>query len=129
MHQNSESDTQWSVDDDARVTKLGHFMRKTSLDELPQLWNVVRGDMSLVGPRPERPHFVQRFSEEVDGYEDRHRVPVGLTGLAQVNGLRGDTSIEDRAWLDNQYIENWSAVADLAILARTAGAMVRQARE
>jgi exopolysaccharide biosynthesis polyprenyl glycosylphosphotransferase len=129
MHQNDESDTQWSVDDDARVTKIGHIMRKTSLDELPQLWNVVRGDMSLVGPRPERPHFVQRFSEEVSGYEDRHRVPVGLTGLAQVHGLRGDTSIEDRAWLDNQYIENWSAVADLAILARTAGAMVRQARE
>jgi exopolysaccharide biosynthesis polyprenyl glycosylphosphotransferase len=129
MQQNNESDTQWSVDDDARVTKIGHFMRKTSLDELPQLWNVVRGDMSLVGPRPERPHFVQRFSEEVSGYEDRHRVPVGLTGLAQVHGLRGDTSIEDRAWLDNQYIENWSAVADLAILARTAGAMVRQARE
>jgi exopolysaccharide biosynthesis polyprenyl glycosylphosphotransferase len=129
MHQNDESDTQWSVDDDARVTKIGHLMRKTSLDELPQLWNVVRGDMSLVGPRPERPHFVQRFSEEVSGYEDRHRVPVGLTGLAQVHGLRGDTSIEDRAWLDNQYIENWSAVSDLAILARTAGAMVRQARD
>jgi exopolysaccharide biosynthesis polyprenyl glycosylphosphotransferase len=129
MHQNNESDVQWSVSDDARVTKVGRFMRKCSLDELPQLWNVVRGDMSLVGPRPERPHFVQQFSEEVSGYEDRHRVPVGLTGLAQVHGLRGDTSIEDRAWLDNQYIENWSAVADLAILARTAGAMVRQARE
>ena len=129
MHQNDDSDVQWSVNDDDRVTKIGRFMRKTSLDELPHLWNVVRGDMSLVGPRPERPHFVQRFSEEVSGYEDRHRVPVGLTGLAQVHGLRGDTSIEDRAWLDNQYIENWSAVADLAILARTAGAMVRQARE
>jgi lipopolysaccharide/colanic/teichoic acid biosynthesis glycosyltransferase len=129
MQQNDESDTQWSVDEDARVTKIGSFMRKTSLDELPQLWNVVRGDMSLVGPRPERPHFVQRFSEEVSGYEDRHRVPVGLTGLAQVHGLRGDTSIEDRAWLDNHYIENWSAVSDLAILARTAGAIVRQARE
>jgi exopolysaccharide biosynthesis polyprenyl glycosylphosphotransferase len=129
MQQNDESDTQWSVNDDARVTKIGHFMRKTSLDELPQLWNVVRGDMSLVGPRPERPHFVQKFSEEVSGYEDRHRVPVGVTGLAQVHGLRGDTSIEDRAWLDNHYIENWSAVADLAILARTAGAIVRQARD
>ena len=129
MQQNDESDTQWTVEEDARVTKIGHFMRKTSLDELPQLWNVVRGDMSLVGPRPERPHFVQRFSEEVSGYEDRHRVPVGLTGLAQVHGLRGDTSIEDRAWLDNHYIENWSAASDLAILARTAGAIVRQARE
>lgn len=129
MQENDESDTQWSVDEDARVTKIGRLMRKTSLDELPQLWNVVRGDMSLVGPRPERPHFVQRFSEEVSGYEDRHRVPVGLTGLAQVHGLRGDTSIEDRAWLDNHYIENWSAVGDLAILARTAGAIVRQARD
>jgi exopolysaccharide biosynthesis polyprenyl glycosylphosphotransferase len=129
MQENDESDTQWSVDDDARVTRLGNIMRKTSLDELPQLWNVVRGDMSLVGPRPERPHFVQRFSEEVSGYDDRHRVPVGLTGLAQVHGLRGDTSIEDRAWLDNHYIENWSAMSDLAILARTAGAIVRQARD
>ena len=129
MQENDESDTQWNVNDDDRVTKLGGFMRKTSLDELPQLWNVVRGDMSLVGPRPERPHFVQRFSEEVSGYDDRHRVPVGLTGLAQVNGLRGDTSIEDRAWLDNHYIENWSAISDLAILARTAGAIVRQARD
>ncbi len=129
MQENDESDTQWNVSDDDRVTKLGSFMRKTSLDELPQLWNVVRGDMSLVGPSPERPHFVQRFSEEVSGYDDRHRVPVGLTGLAQVNGLRGDTSIEDRAWLDNHYIENWSAISDLAILARTAGAIVRQARD
>ena len=129
MRQNDDSDTQWSVDADNRVTKLGSFIRKTSLDELPQLWNVLRGDMSLVGPRPERPHFVQRFSEEVPGYSDRHRVPVGLTGLSQVNGLRGDTSIEDRAWFDNQYIENWSAIADLAILARTAGAVVRQVRE
>ncbi len=129
MHENDESDTQWSVDADVRVTKIGAFMRKTSLDELPQLWNVVRGDMSLVGPRPERPHFVQRFSEEVSGYEDRHRVPVGLTGLAQVHGLRGDTSIEDRVWLDNHYIENWSPVGDLAILARTAGAVVRQDRD
>jgi exopolysaccharide biosynthesis polyprenyl glycosylphosphotransferase len=129
MHENDDSDTQWSVADDGRVTKIGRLMRKTSLDELPQLWNVVRGDMSLVGPRPERPHFVQRFSEEVDGYDDRHRFPVGLTGLAQVHGLRGDTSIEDRVWLDNHYIENWSAVSDLAILARTAGAIVRQARD
>jgi len=129
MRVNDESDTQWSVADDARVTKIGRIMRKTSLDELPQLWNVVRGDMSLVGPRPERPHFVQRFSEEVDGYDDRHRVPVGLTGLAQVHGLRGDTSIEDRVWLDNHYIENWSALSDIAILARTVGAVVRQARD
>jgi exopolysaccharide biosynthesis polyprenyl glycosylphosphotransferase len=129
MRVNEESETQWSVNGDDRITRLGHFMRKTSLDELPQLWNVLRGDMSLVGPRPERPYFVERFSEEVSGYSDRHRVPVGLTGLSQVNGLRGDTSIEDRAWLDNHYIENWSPVSDLAILARTAGAMVKQVRD
>lgn len=129
MRENGESDTQWTVNGDARVTKIGRFMRKTSLDELPQLWNVLCGGMSLVGPRPERPYFVERFSQEVPGYSDRHRVPVGLTGLAQVHGLRGDTSIEDRAWLDNHYIEHWSPVGDLAILARTAGAIVRQARD
>ena len=129
MRVNSESDTQWSVDEDDRVTKIGSIMRKTSLDELPQLWNVLRGDMSLVGPRPERPFFVEQFEQEVPRYGDRHRVPVGLTGLAQVSGLRGDTSIEDRAWFDNHYIENWSVSGDLIILARTAGAVIKQVRE
>jgi exopolysaccharide biosynthesis polyprenyl glycosylphosphotransferase len=129
MRVNSESDTQWSVDADTRVTKVGALMRKTSLDELPQLWNVLRGDMSLVGPRPERPFFVQQFEQEVPRYADRHRVPVGLTGLAQVNGLRGDTSIQDRAWFDNHYIENWSVAGDLVILARTAGAVIKQVRD
>jgi exopolysaccharide biosynthesis polyprenyl glycosylphosphotransferase len=128
MRINPDSDTQWSVDDDARVTAIGALLRKTSLDELPQLWNVVRGDMSLVGPRPERPYFVEQFQEEIPHYQDRHRVPVGLTGLAQVNGLRGDTSIDERAWFDNHYIDNWSMGGDLVILARTAGAVVRQAR-
>ena len=111
------------------MTKVGALMRKTSLDELPQLWNVLRGDMSLVGPRPERPFFVQQFEQEVPRYADRHRVPVGLTGLAQVNGLRGDTSIQDRAWFDNHYIENWSVAGDLVILARTAGAVIKQVRD
>jgi exopolysaccharide biosynthesis polyprenyl glycosylphosphotransferase len=129
MRVNDESDTQWSVDDDSRVTKVGGIMRKTSLDELPQLWNVLKGDMSLVGPRPERPFFVEQFEQEVPRYGDRHRVPVGLTGLSQVNGLRGDTSIEDRAWFDNHYIENWSVGGDLMILARTAGAVIKQVRE
>src|SRR3984957_10811237 len=129
MRVNDESDTQWSVDADDRVTKVGGIMRKTSLDELPQLWNVLRGDMSLVGPRPERPFFVEQFKQEVPRYGDRHRVPVGLTGLSQVNGLRGDTSIEDRAWFDNHYIENWSVGGDLVILARTAGAVIRQVRD
>jgi exopolysaccharide biosynthesis polyprenyl glycosylphosphotransferase len=128
MRVNNDSDTQWSVDVDARVTRIGRFIRKTSLDELPQLLNVVRGDMSLVGPRPERPYFVEQFQQEVSNYQDRHRVPVGLTGLAQVNGLRGDTSIDERAWFDNLYIENWSMARDLVILARTAGAVVKRVR-
>jgi exopolysaccharide biosynthesis polyprenyl glycosylphosphotransferase len=129
MRVNDESDVQWSVDEDDRVTKIGRIMRKTSLDELPQLWNVLKGDMSLVGPRPERPFFVEQFEQEVPRYGDRHRVPVGLTGLSQVNGLRGDTSIADRAWFDNHYIENWSVGGDLVILARTAGAVIKQVRE
>jgi exopolysaccharide biosynthesis polyprenyl glycosylphosphotransferase len=129
MRVNDQSDVQWSVDDDDRVTKIGGIMRKTSLDELPQLWNVLKGDMSLVGPRPERPFFVEQFEREVPRYGDRHRVPVGLTGLSQVNGLRGDTSIVDRAWFDNHYIENWSVGGDLVILARTAGAVIKQVRE
>jgi exopolysaccharide biosynthesis polyprenyl glycosylphosphotransferase len=128
MRVNSDSDTQWNVSADSRVTSIGAFIRKTSLDELPQLWNVVRGDMSLVGPRPERPFFVEQFELEVPHYQDRHRVPAGLTGLAQVNGLRGDTSIDERAWFDNHYIDNWSMGGDLVILARTAGAVVRQIR-
>jgi exopolysaccharide biosynthesis polyprenyl glycosylphosphotransferase len=128
MRVNSDSDVKWDVTDDSRVTHIGRFMRKTSLDELPQLWNVVRGDMSLVGPRPERPFFVEQFQQIVPHYQDRHRVPAGLTGLAQVNGLRGDTSIDERAWFDNHYIDNWSMRHDLVILARTAGAVIRQAR-
>jgi len=128
MRVNSDSDIKWDVTDDSRVTHIGKFMRKTSLDELPQLWNVVRGDMSLVGPRPERPFFVEQFQQIVPHYQDRHRVPAGLTGLAQVNGLRGDTSIDERAWFDNHYIDNWSMRHDLVILARTAGAVIRQAR-
>jgi exopolysaccharide biosynthesis polyprenyl glycosylphosphotransferase len=129
MRVNRDSDTQWSADADMRVTRIGRFIRKTSLDELPQLWNVVRGDMSLVGPRPERPHFVEQFRHQVPNYQDRHRVPVGLTGLAQVNGLRGDTRIDERAWFDNHYIDNWSMGRDLVILVRTAGAVIKRARE
>lgn len=111
-----------------RVTAVGAFLRKTSLDELPQLLNIIRGDMSLVGPRPEEVGFAATFSEAVRGYEARHRVPVGLTGLAQVNGLRGDTSIEDRAAFDNRYIENWSLWGDLVILFRTVLAVVNPPR-
>ncbi|MET9886298.1 exopolysaccharide biosynthesis polyprenyl glycosylphosphotransferase [Streptomyces sp. NPDC006430] len=120
-----ESATRWTVAGDTRMSPVGSFLRKSSLDELPQLWNVVRGDMSLVGPRPERPFFVAKFSSVHPGYEARHRMPVGITGLAQINGLRGDTSIEDRARFDNHYIDTWSLWQDLWILARTAASFFR----
>ena len=115
----TESSTNWSIANDNRVTPFGRFLRRTSIDELPQLWNILRGDMTLVGPRPERPHFVQQFSAQFDRYDHRHRVRAGLTGLAQVSGLRGDTSIADRARFDNYYIENWSLWLDVKILIRT----------
>jgi exopolysaccharide biosynthesis polyprenyl glycosylphosphotransferase len=119
MRVNSDSNTTWSVDDDERVTWAGRFLRPSHLDELPQLFNVLRGEMSLVGPRPERPHFVEQFSDEFDDYHYRHRVPVGITGWAQINGYWGDTSIERRVRLDNRYIENWSFWRDLVIGLRT----------
>jgi exopolysaccharide biosynthesis polyprenyl glycosylphosphotransferase len=128
LRQNDDSDIQWSVIGDARLTPIGRFLRRTSLDEVPQLWSVLRGDMSLVGPRPERPFFVRRFSADVDGYKDRHRLPVGLTGWAQIHGLRGDTSIEKRARFDNHYIEHWSLWRDLVVLGRTAAEVLRGAR-
>jgi exopolysaccharide biosynthesis polyprenyl glycosylphosphotransferase len=114
-----ESQTKWCVAADNRVGPVGRFLRCTSIDELPQLWNILRGDMTLVGPRPERPHFVEQFSTQFDRYAYRHRVQVGLTGFAQVSGLRGDTSIADRARYDNFYIENWSLWLDIKIIFRT----------
>jgi exopolysaccharide biosynthesis polyprenyl glycosylphosphotransferase len=120
-----ESQTNWSVVDDPRIGPVGRIMRRTSLDELPQLWNVLRGDMTIVGPRPERPYFVEKFSAEHPGYAMRHRVPVGLTGLAQVSGLRGDTPISDRARFDNYYIENWSLWLDVKVLLRTVAEVFR----
>ncbi|MGB9693044.1 MAG: exopolysaccharide biosynthesis polyprenyl glycosylphosphotransferase, partial [Candidatus Sumerlaeaceae bacterium] len=109
----------WASPDDPRVTRVGRFLRRWNLDELPQFWNVLRGDMSLVGPRPERPHFVKQFRESIPRYMARHRVKCGITGWAQVNGLRGQTPIEDRIAYDLYYIENWSFWLDLKILALT----------
>jgi exopolysaccharide biosynthesis polyprenyl glycosylphosphotransferase len=117
----SESSTRWNIALDGRVRFFGRLLRRTSVDELPQLWNVLRGDMSLVGPRPERPFFVDEFTRRYPWYTARLRVPAGLTGWAQVHGLRGDTSIADRARFDNFYIENWSMWGDVKILIRTVG--------
>lgn len=119
-----DSQSRWSVAGDPRVGPVGRFLRRTSLDELPQLWNILRGDMSIVGPRPERPAFVREFSAIHDLYWARHRVPTGLTGLAQVHGLRGDTSIADRARYDNYYIANWSLWLDVKIVLLTVGELV-----
>lgn len=105
--------------DDDRRTPVGAFLRRWNLDELPQLWNVLKGDMSLVGPRPERPHFVEKFKTDVSRYMWRHVSPPGLTGWAQVNGLRGDTSIEERIRYDLYYLENWSLAFDFKILLKT----------
>ncbi len=105
---------------DARTTWLGAFLRKTSLDELPQLFNVLTGDMSLVGPRPERPVFIEEFKKQIPKYHLRHKVKAGITGWAQINGLRGQTSIQKRIEYDLYYIENWSLLLDLKILVRTA---------
>jgi len=121
-----ESQTNWNVSQDSRLGPVGRFLRRSSIDELPQLWNVVRGDMTLVGPRPERQFFVDQFSSQFRGYPARHRVPVGLTGWAQAHGLRGDTSIEERARFDNYYIENWSLWLDVKILVKTVGQVLRR---
>ena len=121
----AESDTLWNISNDDRLGPVGRFMRRSSLDELPQLWNIIRGDMSLVGPRPERPHFVEQFKEDIPSYGARHRVPVGLTGWAQVHELRGDSSIEERARFDNAYAASWSPWEDVKIMLRTVRQVVR----
>lgn len=125
MVPNDDGDHTWSVEGDPRVSKLGAFLRRTGLDEAPQLWNVLRGDMSLVGPRPERPLLADVFAASIPEYEARHRVRAGITGWAQVNGLRGDTSIIDRARFDNYYVATWTLSRDIAILLRTAGLLLR----
>jgi exopolysaccharide biosynthesis polyprenyl glycosylphosphotransferase len=122
MHCSSktESDTVWTTRNDPRCTVIGTALRKFSLDELPQLLNVIRGNMSLVGPRPERPYFVAKFGEDFQKYNMRHRCHVGMTGWAQVHGLRGDTSISDRLEYDLYYMRNWTFGLDLQIIFRTA---------
>lgn len=125
----SESQTAWTITGDSRVDAFGRFLRCSSIDELPQLWNILRGDMALIGPRPERPHFVDQFRSSIPGYHERHRVPVGLTGWAAVNGLSGDTSIAERARYDNFYITNWSLWFDVKIVLRTLWALVVRFRQ
>ncbi len=114
-----ESNTIWTTADDNRVTTIGQFMRKTNIDELPQFWNVLEGDMSIVGPRPEREYFVEQFKENIADYKVRHLVKSGITGWAQINGLRGDTSISERIKYDLHYLQNWSVWFDIKILLLT----------
>jgi exopolysaccharide biosynthesis polyprenyl glycosylphosphotransferase len=116
MKVSAEAESTWTVKDDPRRTPFGTFLRKTSLDELPQLWNVLVGDMSLVGPRPEQPRFVDKFRHEIPAYMLRHKMKAGITGWAQVNGWRGDTSLHERIACDLYYIKNWSLLLDLKIL-------------
>ncbi len=109
----------WTTPDDPRRTGPGAFLRKWNLDELPQFWNVLVGDMSIVGPRPERPYFVEQFKDDIERYMKRHAFKPGITGWAQVHGLRGDTSIQDRLRYDLFYLENWSLALDFKIILKT----------
>jgi lipopolysaccharide/colanic/teichoic acid biosynthesis glycosyltransferase len=128
MGSHPDADTCWVVPT-WHLTPLGNWLRGTHLDELPQLVNVLRGDMSLVGPRPERPYFAEKFGREIPRYDDRHRMRAGLTGLAQVHGLHGDTSIHERVRFDNLYIDNWSLWLDIVILATTVTGAVRRRKK
>ena len=119
MQDEEEEKTEWSTRNDPRITPVGKLIRRTSIDELPQLFNVLKGEMSLVGPRPERPQFVQKFRDEIPRYMVKHQVRPGMTGWAQINGYRGDTSIEKRIEYDLYYIENWTMVFDMKILILT----------
>jgi Undecaprenyl-phosphate glucose phosphotransferase len=124
MKPNVDADTRWTTEEDPRRTRFGTFLRKTSLDELPQFINVFKGDMSVVGPRPERPHFVAQFLQEIGRYNRRHCLKVGITGWAQVNGWRGNTSIETRVRYDLYYLQNWTFAFDLRIIALAAVSMI-----
>ena len=116
----NEEKSEWTTKDDPRKTKVGNFIRKTSIDELPQFFNVLKGDMSVVGPRPERPYFVEEFKEKIPKYMVKHQVKPGLTGWAQIHGCRGNTSIKKRIEFDIEYVENWLMGLDLAIMIKTA---------
>ena len=111
-----DSDSIWTTSDDKRITNIGKFMRTVNMDELPQLWNVLLGNMSIVGPRPERKHFIEKFKDDIPYYNVRHLVKSGITGWAQANGWRGDTSIKKRVEYDIYYLENWSFWLDLRII-------------
>jgi lipopolysaccharide/colanic/teichoic acid biosynthesis glycosyltransferase len=120
----NESGPVYAKENDPRATRMGRLLRRTGIDELPQFINVLRGNMSVVGPRPERPFFIEKFRERIPKYLDRHRMKAGITGWAQVNGLRGNTPIDDRTKYDIYYVENWSLAFDLKIILKTMKAML-----
>ena len=115
----------WASEGDERTTPVGKWLRRSSLDELPQLWNVLKGEMSFVGPRPERPFFVEKFSHEIPRYPERHAVKAGLTGWAQIHGLRGNTSLTQRVEHDLYYIQHWSFALDLHIILRSFAVLLK----
>jgi exopolysaccharide biosynthesis polyprenyl glycosylphosphotransferase len=125
MRQDAPKLGNWTIEDDPRVTAIGAILRRYSLDELPQFMNVLRGEMSIVGPRPEQPVWVEQFSQNIPRYMRRHKQKAGITGWAQINGLRGDTSIEERTRYDLYYVENWSLLFDIKIIIKTAIAIFR----
>ena len=119
LAQREEEQPEWSSPNNPRKTVVGGWLRRTSLDELPQFWNVLKGDMGLIGPRPEQPHFVEQFKKNIPGYMLRHKVRPGISGWAQINGWRGDTDLFRRIECDIFYIKNWSLWLDLKIIVFT----------
>jgi len=119
MRDQKEEQFKWTKEDDPRKTKIGSFLRRTNIDELPQFFNILKGDMSLIGPRPERPFFVEKFRDEIPKYMVKHHVRPGMTGYAQINGYRGDTSIKKRIEHDIYYVEHWNFLLDVKIFFMT----------